>query len=117
MTLKTLRTKANISLTLDKDFIQFCELNEIDDIEKLAKETFKRGFDLLKYGNVPSGEITSQNGNKVTLEPTKRVIPDDKEELESKSKIIEATPMKSSNAKEVFTKMNMITQKKDLYGE
>ena len=65
MTSKTSRTTAKISLTLDKDFIRYCELNEIKDIKKLAKETFKRGFDLLKYGNIPSGELTSEDQGKV----------------------------------------------------
>jgi tetrahydromethanopterin S-methyltransferase subunit A len=29
-------------------------LNNIEDIEKLAKETFNRGFTILKYGAIPS---------------------------------------------------------------
>lgn len=40
-------------LILDDEFIQYCKLNNIDDIEKKAKEIFKQGFDLLKYGNNP----------------------------------------------------------------
>jgi hypothetical protein len=40
-------------LTLDDEFIMYCELNNIQDIEKLAKETFNRGFTLLKYGETP----------------------------------------------------------------
>jgi hypothetical protein len=46
----------SISLILDDEFIQYCELNDIEDIEKLAKETFNRGFTILKYGSVPSVE-------------------------------------------------------------
>lgn len=129
MTSKTLRTKPNISLTLDKDFIQYCELNKIEDIEKLAKETFKRGFDLLKYGNIPMGEISSQDREKVVPETPKRTIPsvppEDLEKLneghDSNPEIIEATPLKSSDAREAFTKMGVVTkkkdEKKDLYGE
>lgn len=121
--------KPNISLTLNKDFIQYCELNEIEDIEKLARETFKRGFDLLKYGNVPIGEISSQVEEKPRSEPPKRVIPhvppEDREKLneghDPKPKIIEATPLKASDGKEAFTKMGVVTEKKDekkdLYGE
>ena len=45
--------KAKHSLTLDKEFIQYCELNKITDIDKLAKETFQKGFNLLKYGDTP----------------------------------------------------------------
>jgi hypothetical protein len=40
---------------LDDEFIQYCKLNDIEDIEKLAKETFNRGFTILKYGMVPPG--------------------------------------------------------------
>jgi hypothetical protein len=31
-------------------------LNGIEDIDKLAKETFKRGFTILKYGETPFGK-------------------------------------------------------------
>jgi len=45
--------KQKYSLILDDDFIRYCKLNGIEDVEKEAKETFKRGFDLLKYGTTP----------------------------------------------------------------
>lgn len=47
--------KKKNSLILDNEFIQYCELNNIDDIDKTAKETFNRGFSLLKYGETPTG--------------------------------------------------------------
>lgn len=37
------------SLTLDKEFLDYCKLNGIEDVEGLAKDVFKRGFNLLKY--------------------------------------------------------------------
>lgn len=43
----------NNYLILGNDFIQYCKINNIDDVEKKAKEVFKRGFDLEKYGNSP----------------------------------------------------------------
>lgn len=43
---------------MDDEFIEFCKLNEIKDVSKKAKETFDRGFTLLKYGEVPSGKKT-----------------------------------------------------------
>ena len=43
------------TLILDKEFTQFCELNNITDIDKQAQETFNRGFSLLKYGEIPNG--------------------------------------------------------------
>lgn len=47
--------KKKISLTLDNDFQQYCELNNIEDPEKLAKQVFNKGFFLLKYGETPNG--------------------------------------------------------------
>jgi len=47
--------KKKVSLTLDDEFIMYCEMNNIQDIEKLAKETFNRGYFILKYGEVPVG--------------------------------------------------------------
>jgi hypothetical protein len=55
MILKTLKQKQSTSLTLDDEFLQYCKLNNIEDIEKLARETFNQGFAILKYGRVPSG--------------------------------------------------------------
>ena len=117
MTSKTSRTTQKILLTLDKDFIQYCELNEIKDIKKLAKETFKRGFDLLKYGSMPEGELTHQDKGKVpTVKPIKpppktdiKPVP----EVVEKPTIVEAVPMKSSDGKEVLTKMGVKIEKKD----
>ncbi len=128
MTSKTSKTKPRISLTLDKEFIQYCELNEIKDIRKLAKETFKRGFDLLKYGSMPEGELTSEDQGKVVKIVKKPPSPSPKKEKrvevefpDEKPEIVEAVPMKSSDAKEVLTQMGVkpaqIDKKKDLYDE
>lgn len=40
---------------LDDEFFEYCRLNNIDDVEKLAKDTFNRGFTILKYGETPFG--------------------------------------------------------------
>lgn len=76
--------KEKHSLILDDDFIQYCKLNNIENVEKLAKETFKRGFDILKYGEIP--KIMPEKvivvppvmikENKSTPEPSKEVIID-----------------------------------------
>jgi len=47
------------SLILDKDFVDYCTLNKIEDIEKYAKDVFNRGFNLVKYGNSPFGSFTA----------------------------------------------------------
>jgi hypothetical protein len=47
--------KKKNSLILDNEFLLYCEINGIENIDKLAKETFERGFSLLKYGETPTG--------------------------------------------------------------
>ena len=48
------------SLILDKEFIQFCELNNIKDVEKYAKEIFNKSFMEIKYGKIPKIKITDR---------------------------------------------------------
>ena len=66
------------TLTLDKEFVQYCELNNIQDVDKKAKETFNRGFTILKYGETPS----HIKGKEVTIE---------KEVIKEVEKIVEVT--------------------------
>jgi len=73
--------KPKITLILDNEFIQYCELNKIDNVDKLAQETFNRGFSLLKYGETPTG-----NRTKEIVEITKEVI---KEVVVEVEKIVE----------------------------
>jgi len=47
-------------LTLDNEFLKYCELNNIDNIEKFAIDTFRGGFNLVKYGNTPTGTINEK---------------------------------------------------------
>lgn len=42
-------------LTLDNEFIKYCELNNISDVDKFANEVFSKGFNIVKYGEVPHG--------------------------------------------------------------
>lgn len=55
---------------MDNEFIQYCELNQIKNINKLAKETFDRGFSILKFGETPS----VAKGREVIKEVEKEVI-------------------------------------------
>jgi hypothetical protein len=55
--------KKKSSLTLDDEFLEYCRLNNINDVEKLAKDTFNRGFTILKYGETPFG-----------LKPTEKIV-------------------------------------------
>jgi hypothetical protein len=50
--------KKKHSLILDNEFLLYCEINGIENVDKLAKETFERGFSLLKYGETPIGNST-----------------------------------------------------------
>ena len=56
----TLKMNKKHTLILDKEFIQYCELNKITNIEKQAQDTFNRGFTLLKYGETPYGNKTTE---------------------------------------------------------
>lgn len=40
-------------LILDNEFLEFCKLNKIENIESYAKQTFTKGFTIMKYGEVP----------------------------------------------------------------
>jgi hypothetical protein len=46
--------KKKLYLTLDDDFIKYCELNNISNIEELARKVFNRGFTIEKYGEIAS---------------------------------------------------------------
>lgn len=66
------------SLILDKEFIDYCILNNIDDIEGTAKKTFNIGFTTLKYGSKPQitegkekTKIVSSSRPEVTSVPQK----------------------------------------------
>jgi hypothetical protein len=65
--------KKKYSLILDDEFIKYCELNNITDIESLAKQTFKRGFTILKYGETPSS-IKTETQNEPKPEKIKEII-------------------------------------------
>ena len=56
---------------LESEFIQFCELNGITNIEETAKKIFQQGFTIYKYGMHPP--------IKINPEPTKEVIVTKKE--------------------------------------
>lgn len=61
--------KQKHTLTLDNEFIEYCKLNNITDIDKKAKEVFSRGFTILKFGETPSGSKTIEK-----IEVIKEVI-------------------------------------------
>ena len=58
--MRTLKKTESISLILDDEFLQYCEINKVEDIEKLAREVFNKGFTILKYGEIPKGIKASE---------------------------------------------------------
>lgn len=40
-------------LTLDDEFIQYCKINNIDDVQDYAKKVFNIGFTTIKYPKEP----------------------------------------------------------------
>ena len=42
-------------LILDNEFIKYCELNKIENPQEFAAQVFKKGFNIVKYGEVPFG--------------------------------------------------------------
>ncbi len=93
------------TLTLDKEFILYCELNNLTDIDKVAKETFNRGFSLLKYGETPVNgtiikekivevikevpvEVIIEKEVKVPYEVIKEVVKEIKVPVKEKSKTV-----------------------------
>lgn len=91
--------KKKIALTLDDEFIKFCELNNIDHIEKLAKDTFNRGFSLLKYGETPTNNITTKEIIKeIPVEVIKEVV------IEKIVEVIKEIPVEVKGDTEFVTK-------------
>ena len=70
------------SLTLTDEFIQFCKLNDITNIEKYANKVFNIGFNIEKYGLKPEVEKLKTEKPKAT-EPKKEVKKDTKRDLYS----------------------------------
>ena len=104
MILKTLKQKQNVVLTLDDEFLQYCKLNNIEDVEKLARETFNQGFTILKYGKFP-----------LDVTPIKKEV---KENPKMQSdNIIPVMPMNFPDGTGLISAMDKVTKKTDIYGE
>lgn len=59
--------KKKLYLTLDDEFIKYCEINDITDIEELAKKVFNRGFTIEKYGEIASTPKQNSVQNELKL--------------------------------------------------
>ncbi len=74
--------KKKNSLTLDDEFVRYCEINEITDIEGTARKIFQRGFTIEKYGETP----TTARGKEI--EVIKEVIKEVPVEVKGEKQII-----------------------------
>ena len=52
--------EAKFSLILSDEFLEFCKLNNIENVQAYAKEIFDIGFNFKKYGTKPITKKESQ---------------------------------------------------------
>jgi hypothetical protein len=92
--------KKKNSLTLDNEFLEYCRLNNVDDVEKLANDTFNRGFTILKYGETP----ISAKGSEKIIE--KEIIKEVIKEIpvEKIVEVIKEVPVQIKGDTQVITK-------------
>lgn len=83
--------KKKFLLTLDDEFIRYCEINEIENVEALAKKVFNRGFTIEKYGETP----TTAKGSEriVEKEVIKEVIVEKIVEIIKEIEVIKEVPV------------------------
>jgi hypothetical protein len=89
-------------LTLGDEFLEYCRLNDIKDVEKLAKETFQRGFTILKYGETPYGIKGSEKI--VEKEVIKEVIVEKEILVEKIVEVIKEVPVEIKGETQIITK-------------
>jgi len=89
-------------LTLGDEFLEYCRLNDIKDVEKLAKETFQRGFTILKYGETPYG--IKGNEKIVEKEVIKEVIVEKEILVEKIVEVIKEVPVEIKGETQIITK-------------
>ena len=92
--------KKKYSLTLSKEFIQYCELNDIDKIEELAHDVFERGYTILKFGETPS----IARGKDVIKEVEKVVEVEDTKKIEELSQKVDKLETELSKKPKTITK-------------
>jgi surface protein G len=89
--------KKKSSLTLDNEFILYCELNNITDVEKLAKETFNRGFSFLKYPETPLNGYKEKVVEKEVIKEIIKEVP-----VEKIVEVIKEVPVEKIITKEII---------------
>lgn len=63
-------------LMLDDEFIQYCKLNNIEDVEKFAKQVFDKGFTIIKHGEKPKISLPLTEGRlKTNVKKQNELVP------------------------------------------
>jgi len=111
-------------LTLDEEFLEFVELNDIEDPKEFLIECYKKGFYIMKYGEKPQGVVLPKNDNnelkKEIEELKKQVRYIQVEKIEEKDDVIKqmkVTPTPKPTIKPEITKKTIKIDKEDLYDE
>ena len=109
--------KKKSSLILDDEFILYCQLNKIENIDKLAKDVFNKGFTQLKYPDTPVSSTKERIVEKEVIKeiPVEKIVEVIKEvpvekivikevPVEKIVEIIKEVPVKVKGDKQIVTK-------------
>jgi hypothetical protein len=102
--------KKKNSLTLDDEFIKYCEINQITDIEGTAKKIFQRGFTIEKYGETPTTakgrdvEVIKEVPVEKIVEVIKTIEIIKEVPVEKIVEVIKEVPVKVKGEKQVIVK-------------
>ena len=113
--------KKKSSLILDDEFILYCQLNKIENIDKLAKDVFNKGFTQLKYPDTPISSTKERIVEKEVIKevPVERIVEVFKEvpvekivikevikevPIEKIVEVIKEVPVKVKGDKQIVTK-------------
>lgn len=103
-----------VNQTLERQIRQYCELNEIEDINAFANRCLSQGFSIIKFGTSPKDnveretkgikDIKKTNGKKETHNETVEEQPTDKRE--------EPTTVKKEESKPIEERKEGVTVRK-----
>jgi hypothetical protein len=109
--------KKKSSLILDDEFILYCQLNNIENIDKLAKDVFNKGFTQLKYPDTPVSSTKERIVEKEVIKeiPVEKIVEVIKEvpvekivikevPVEKIVEVIKEVPVKVKGDKQIVTK-------------
>ena len=99
---------------LDDEFLKYCELNQVTDVEALAKKIFLRGFAIEKYGETPSlakgkqveviKEVVKEIPVEKVVEVIKKVEVVKEVPVEKIVEVIKEVPVHVEGKKQIITK-------------